>query len=292
MIKSMTGFGRALADDGRRSVIVELKGVNHRYFDVNIRMPKSFFPLEEKIRKTLQKTISRGKIDVFITYRNYVKDDLEVKYNEALAGKYVEILNRMRDRFELVNDVSVSLLSKFPDVVYTEETEENIDEIWVLLEKAVTDAAAIMQDMRIKEGSLLKSDMKSKAMSILSKLETVKERETFVLPLYREKLNERIRELMEQVPVDEGRVALEVALYSDRASIDEEIIRLGSHMEQFASFLDEEEPVGRKLDFLAQEMNREANTMASKSVDITITNAVLEIKNDIEKIREQMQNIE
>jgi uncharacterized protein (TIGR00255 family) len=292
MIKSMTGFGRALADDGRRSVIVELKGVNHRYFDVNIRMPKSFFPLEEKIRKTLQKTISRGKIDVFITYRNYVKDDLEVKYNEALASKYVEILNRMRDRFGLVNDVSVSLLSKFPDVVYTEETEENIDEIWILLEKAVTDAAAIMQDMRIKEGQLLKSDMKSKAMSILSKLETVKERETSVLPLYREKLNERIRELMDQVPVDEGRVALEIALYSDRASIDEEITRLGSHMQQFASFLDEEEPVGRKLDFLAQEMNREANTMASKSVDITITNAVLEIKNDIEKIREQMQNIE
>lgn len=292
MIKSMTGFGRALADDGKRSVIVELKGVNHRYFDVNIRMPKSLFPLEDRMRKTLQEYITRGKLDMFITYRNHIKDDLEVKYNESLAGRYASILKRMRDELGLVDDVSVSLISKFPDVVYTEETEENLDEIWILLEKAVRDAAAIMQDMRQKEGELLKRDMLQKADSILEKLEIIKAREVTVMPSYREKLFERLKGIMDQIPVDENRVALEVALYTDRASIDEEITRLSSHMEQFRAFLREEEPVGRKLDFLAQEMNREANTMASKSVDITITNTVLEIKNDIEKIREQMQNIE
>ncbi|MBP1918578.1 YicC/YloC family endoribonuclease [Youngiibacter multivorans] len=292
MIKSMTGFGRALADDGKRSVIVELKGVNHRYFDVNIRMPKSLFPLEDRMRKTLQEYITRGKLDMFITYRNHIKDDLEVKYNESLAGRYASILKQMRDELGLVDDVSVSLISKFPDVVYTEETEENLDEIWILLEKAVRDSAAIMQVMRQKEGELLKRDMLQKADSILEKLEVIKAREITVMPAYREKLFERLKGIMDQIPVDENRVALEVALYTDRASIDEEITRLSSHMEQFRSFLAEEEPVGRKLDFLAQEMNREANTMASKSVDITITNTVLEIKNDIEKIREQMQNIE
>lgn len=292
MIKSMTGFGRALADDGKRSVIVELKGVNHRYFDVNIRMPKSLFPMEDRIRKTLQEYITRGKLDMFITYRNHIKDDLEVKYNESLAGRYASVLKKMRDELGLVDDVSVSLISKFPDVVYTEETEENLDEIWILLEKAVRDASAIMQDMRQKEGELLKRDMLQKADSILDKLEIIKSREITVMPAYREKLFERLKGIMDQIPVDENRLALEVAMYSDRASIDEEITRLSSHMEQFRSFLAEEEPVGRKLDFLAQEMNREANTMASKSVDITITNTVLEIKNDIEKIREQMQNIE
>ena len=292
MIKSMTGFGRALADDGKRSIIVELKGVNHRYFDVNIRMPKSLFPLEDRMRKTLQEYITRGKLDMFITYRNHIKDDLEVKYNESLAGRYASVLKKMRDEFGLVDDVSVSLISKFPDVVYTEETEENLDEIWILLERAVRDSATIMQDMRQKEGELLKRDMLQKADSILEKLEVIKLREISVMPAYREKLFERLKAIMDQIPVDENRVALEVALYTDRASIDEEITRLSSHMEQFRSFLSEEEPVGRKLDFLAQEMNREANTMASKSVDITITNTVLEIKNDIEKIREQMQNIE
>jgi uncharacterized protein (TIGR00255 family) len=271
---------------------VELKGVNHRYFDVNIRMPKSLFPLEDRMRKTLQEYITRGKLDMFITYRNHIKDDLEVKYNESLAGRYASILKKMRDELGLVDDVSVSLISKFPDVVYTEETEENLDEIWILLERAVRDSATIMQDMRQKEGELLKRDMLQKADSILEKLEVIKVREVSVMPAYREKLFERLKGIMDQIPVDENRVALEVALYTDRASIDEEITRLSSHMEQFRSFLSEEEPVGRKLDFLAQEMNREANTMASKSVDITITNTVLEIKNDIEKIREQMQNIE
>lgn len=292
MIKSMTGFGRAMADDEKRSFIVEIRGVNNRYFDINIRMPKSLFPLEDKVRRLIATYISRGKVDVFITYRNYAREDTVVKYNKNLAKGYVEILNELKDDFSLVNDLSVSMLSRFPDIIYTEEKEENIDELWMLMGKAIEEAASSINHMRETEGEALKTDMLQKAGEILAKIGTIRERDKEVIPLYKERLEARIKELMDAVPVDENRLALEIAMYTDKSSIDEEITRLSSHMEQFEMFLSENEPVGRKLDFLAQEMNREANTMASKSVDLLITNTVLEIKNEIEKIREQMQNIE
>lgn len=292
MIKSMTGFGRAMADDEKRSFIVEIRGVNNRYFDINIRMPKSLFPLEDKVRRLIATYISRGKVDVFITYRNYAREDTVVKYNKNLAKGYVEILNELKDDFSLVNDLSVSMLSRFPDIIYTEEKEENIDEVWMLMGKAIEEAASSINHMRETEGEALKTDMLQKAGEILAKIGTIRERDKEVIPLYKERLEARIKELMDAVPVDENRLALEIAMYTDKSSIDEEITRLSSHMEQFEMFLSENEPVGRKLDFLAQEMNREANTMASKSVDLLITNTVLEIKNEIEKIREQMQNIE
>lgn len=292
MIKSMTGFGRAMADDEKRSFIVEIRGVNNRYFDINIRMPKSLFPLEDKVRRLIATYISRGKVDVFITYRNYAREDTVVKYNKNLAKGYVEILNELKDDFSLVNDLSVSMLSRFPDIIYTEEKEENIDELWMLMGKAIEEAASSINHMRETEGEALKTDMLQKAGEILAKIGTIRERDKEVIPLYKERLEARIKELMDAVPVDENRLALEIAMYTDKSSIDEEITRLSSHMEQFEIFLSENEPVGRKLDFLAQEMNREANTMASKSVDLLITNTVLEIKNEIEKIREQMQNIE
>ena len=292
MIKSMTGFGRAMADDEKRSFIVEIRGVNNRYFDINIRMPKSLFPLEDKVRRLIATYISRGKVDVFITYRNYAREDTVVKYNKNLAKGYVEILNELKDDFSLVNDLSVSMLSRFPDIIYTEEKEENIDELWMLMGKAIEEAASSINHMRETEGEALQTDMLQKAGEILAKIGTIRERDKEVIPLYKERLEARIKELMDAVPVDENRLALEIAMYTDKSSIDEEITRLSSHMEQFEMFLSENEPVGRKLDFLAQEMNREANTMASKSVDLLITNTVLEIKNEIEKIREQMQNIE
>jgi len=292
MIKSMTGFGRAMADDEKRSFIVEIRGVNNRYFDINIRMPKSLFPLEDKVRRLIATYISRGKVDVFITYRNYAREDTVVKYNKNIAKGYVEILNELKDDFSLVNDLSVSMLSRFPDIIYTEEKEENIDELWMLMGKAIEEAASSINHMRETEGEALQTDMLQKAGEILAKIGTIRERDKEVIPLYKERLEARIKELMDAVPVDENRLALEIAMYTDKSSIDEEITRLSSHMEQFEMFLSENEPVGRKLDFLAQEMNREANTMASKSVDLLITNTVLEIKNEIEKIREQMQNIE
>jgi uncharacterized protein (TIGR00255 family) len=292
MIKSMTGFGRAMVDDGKRSFLVEMRGVNHRYLDMNIRMPKSLMPVEDRVRKVISGYLSRGKVDVFITYRNYAKEDTVVKSNQYLAKGYVDILKNLRDEFMLADDISVSLVSRFPDVVFTEEKEENIEEIWTLMAEAVDEAARKMLEMKEVEGASLKNDMLVKADEIRKIVEKIKEKDKEVIPLYKERLENRIAELLETVPVDESRLALEIALYTDKASIDEEITRLLSHMDQMEKFLDESVPVGRKLDFLAQEMNREANTMASKSVDIEITNHVLLIKNEIEKIREQMQNIE
>ncbi len=292
MIKSMTGFGRGMAEDEKRSFLVEMRGVNHRYLDFSIRMPKSLMSLEDRVRKEISKVISRGKLDVFITYRNYAKEDLEVQTNLHLAKGYVDALNSIKDSFSLKDDISVSLVSRFPDVIFTEEKEENIEEIWSLLEDAVREASLKMLEMKKVEGTSLKNDMLQKKEGIIALVDRIRERDKLVIPLYKDRLEKRIEELLEKVPVDESRLALEVAMYTDKASIDEELTRLSSHMEQLENFLKEEEPVGRKLDFLAQEMNREANTMASKSVDIEITNLVLSIKNEIEKIREQMQNIE
>lgn len=292
MIKSMTGFGRGMAEDEKRSFLVEMRGVNHRYLDFSIRMPKSLMSLEDRVRKEISKVISRGKLDVFITYRNYAKEDLAVQTNLHLAKGYVDALNSIKDSFSLKDDISVSLVSRFPDVIFTEEKEENIEEIWSLLEDAVREASLKMLEMKKVEGTSLKNDMLQKKEGIIALVDRIRERDKLVIPLYKDRLENRIEELLEKVPVDESRLALEVAMYTDKASIDEELTRLSSHMEQLENFLKEEEPVGRKLDFLAQEMNREANTMASKSVDIEITNLVLSIKNEIEKIREQMQNIE
>ncbi len=292
MIKSMTGFGRAMVDDGKRSFLVEMRGVNHRYLDMNIRMPKSLMPVEDRVRKVISKYLSRGKVDVFITYKNYAKEDTVVKSNEYLAKGYVDMLKNLRDEFQLKDDISVSLISRFPDVVFTEEKEENIEEIWNLMSEAVEEASKKMLEMKEVEGQSLKQDMLNKSEEIKKIVEKIKEKDKEVVPLYKERLENRIKELLETIPVDESRLALEIAMYTDKASIDEEITRLHSHMEQMEKFLNEVVPVGRKLDFLAQEMNREANTMASKSVDIEITNHVLLIKNEIEKIREQMQNIE
>lgn len=204
----------------------------------------------------------------------------------------MDALNSIKDSFSLKDDISVSLVSRFPDVIFTEEKEENIEEIWSLLEDAVREASLKMLEMKKVEGTSLKNDMLQKKEGIIALVDRIRERDKLVIPLYKDRLEKRIEELLEKVPVDESRLALEVAMYTDKASIDEELTRLSSHMEQLENFLKEEEPVGRKLDFLAQEMNREANTMASKSVDIEITNLVLSIKNEIEKIREQMQNIE
>lgn len=292
MIKSMTGFGRAMADDEKRSFLVEIRGVNHRYLDFSIRMPKSLLSLEDRVRKEISKVISRGKLDVFITYKNYAKEDVAVETNKILAKGYVDALRSIQETFALKDDISVSLISRFQDVIFTEEKEENIEEIWALLEKAVKEASSAMLKMKEVEGASLKEDMLQKKVEIVSMVEKIKARDQVVIPLYKERLEKRIEELLDKVPVDESRLALEIAMYTDKASIDEEITRLLSHMEQMENFLSETDPVGRKLDFLAQEMNREANTMASKSVDIEITNLVLSVKNEIEKIREQMQNIE
>lgn len=291
MIKSMTGFGKASNVRNGRSLDLEFKSVNSRFLDINIRMPKSLMALEDRIKKQLSSGISRGKVDVFLTYRNYNEADLDVRVNRGAARKYVEALREVTRELEIVDDIAASFLLKLDNVINLEERTEDLEEVWELVSGVLADAMSQHETMRVAEGANLKIDLLEKQASIREKLALIAKLAEGITDRYRSKLEERLREL-NQLYIEDDRIAQEVAVFADRASIDEEITRLSSHMEQFSDMLELSEPVGRKLDFLAQEMNREANTMASKSVDLEITGHVLSIKNDIEKIREQIQNIE
>lgn len=291
MIKSMTGFGKASAAGDGRSLDLEFKSVNSRYLDINIRMPKSLMALEERIKKQLGAGIARGKVDVFLTYRNFNAQDLEVRVNDGAARKYVEALRGITRELGIVDDIASSFLLELDNVIMLEEKTEDLDAVWALISGVLAQAMATHEAMRCAEGENLKRDLLDKRTAILRALDGIRPLAESVTQRYREKLTERLGQL-DQALVTDDRIAQEVALFADRASIDEEITRLGSHMEQFRDLLDAAEPVGRQLDFLAQEMNREANTMASKSLDLEVTGLVLDIKNNVEKIREQIQNIE
>lgn len=291
MIKSMTGFGKASDVLDGRSLDLEFKSVNSRYLDINIRMPKALMALEDRIKKQLGSGIARGKVDVFLTYRNHNENDLEVRVNEGAARKYVEALRQLTQELGIVDDIASSFLLKLDNVITLEEKTEDLDRVWELISGVLAKAMTNHEAMRRAEGENLKRDLLEKRGVILEKLGLIARLAEGMTQRYREKLRERLAEL-DQLYADDDRIAQEVALYADRASIDEEITRLYSHMDQLKDLVNLEEPVGRKLDFLAQEMNREANTMASKSVDLEITSLVLDIKNEIEKIREQIQNIE
>ncbi len=293
MINSMTGFGRASTNsDANRVFTVEIRSVNHRYLDLNIKSPKSLFSLEERIRKIVSSFLNRGKVDVFITYKNYSRSDVEAKVNLNLADSYYKALNELRNRYDVKDDLSLSLIARFPEVIYTEEKEESIDDIWLELETAISSALDTLKAMRIREGEKLKADILDKCDNIIMSLKKVEVFSHEVVNNYKVKLINRLEDLLSNIPIDENRISLELALFADKASIDEEITRLYSHIDQLKNSLESKEPIGRKLDFIVQEMNREANTIASKSADIEITNIALNIKNDIEKIREQIQNIE
>lgn len=292
MIKSMTGFGRGSAEQDGRSFTVEIKSVNHRYCDLNIKMPKSLLSLEDRIRKTIQEKVNRGKVDVFITQNNYEKQGAKAVLDEKLADSYVECLNRIKARYDIKENISISLISKFPDVITLKQDEEDIENIWQILSLPLNEAVNLLVDMRGKEGLKLEKNILSKCDYIKSLLDKIEEKSPLVVKEYKEKLNERLRELLGEYQVDENRVAMEVALFADKSCIDEEIVRLNSHLVQLKETFCLNESVGRKLDFIVQEMNREVNTIGSKANNLEITNIALNIKNEIEKIREQIQNIE
>lgn len=294
MVKSMTGFGRGTSsEESSRSFSVELKSVNHRYLDISARMPKSMISLEEKIRKIINERLNRGKVDVFITYKNYGDLHGEAVLNEALADSYYKALKSIKDRYEEAkDDISISLIARFQDVIKIEEKEENMEEIWSELKFCLEDALSMLIEMREIEGEKLKDDIILKCDSIKALVDRIEIKAPKVVKEYKIKLEERIKELSENITLDDNRISVEVAFFADKASIDEEITRLNSHIIQVKDTLELNEPIGRKLDFIVQEMNREANTIASKSQDLEITNMVLDIKNNIEKIREQVQNLE
>lgn len=292
MIKSMTGFGRGEAQGDCKEFMVEIKTVNHRYSDTFIKMPRQISFLEDKVREIVSKSLSRGKIDVFISFENHREDSKSILPDEPLVKAYITALEQLRDKYKLKDDISVSLLSRFPDVLKIEKPEEDEEEIWKLLKIALENALNSLVIMRENEGVELKNNLLDRATFIEKVLNVIINRAPEVVKEYKQKLENRIKELLEQQNVDETRLATEVAIFADRCSVDEEIVRLGSHIGQLRETLNMQQPVGRKLDFLIQEMNREINTIGSKANDLTITRNVIEIKSEIEKLREQIQNIE
>jgi len=292
MIRSMTGFGRGEYLQDGREFTVEIKTVNHRYSDIFIKMPRQISSLEDRVRAMISKVVSRGKIDVYITYDNSASDARAVKCDEALARAYISAVTALRDKFDLKDDITVSLISKYPDVLKVEQPEEDMEALWEVLKVAVENALASLIEMRQNEGEELKKALLQRIGYIEELIVQIARRAPEVPKEYKQKLEARIKELTEQQTIDENRLMTEVAIFADRCSIDEELVRFSSHMSQMREILGLDQPVGRKLDFLVQEMNREVNTIGSKANDLEITKAVLEIKSEIEKIREQIQNIE
>lgn len=292
MIKSMTGFGRCEIAEGTRKVTVEMKSVNHRYLDVNIKMPKKLSFFESSIRGELKKYVQRGKIDIFITYEDCSENKVSIKYNKDIAEEYLKYLNEMASEFSLDNDIRVSTLSKYPEVFTMEEQMVDEEEIWKVLAKAIDGAAEGFIEARIKEGKNLADDLIGKLDGMLELVKYIEERSPKLMEEYRRKLEERIHEMLGDASIDESRILTEVTIFADKVCVDEEIVRLKSHIESTKQALIEGGSIGRKLDFIAQEMNREANTILSKANDLEISNIGIELKTEIEKVREQIQNIE
>lgn len=292
MIKSMTGFGRSELAKGDRKITVEMKSVNHRYLDVNMKMPKKLNFFEAAIRNELKNYIQRGKVDIFITYEDYTESNICVKYNKELAAEYMKYLGQMAEDFSLDNDVRVSALSRYPEVLSMEEQTIDEEELWQLLNQAIEKAAEGFVDSRIKEGENLKEDLVAKLDGMLVHVEYITERSPEIIEQYRNKLEDKVKELLGDAQIDESRLLTEVTIFADKVCVDEELVRLRSHIETMKENLLQGGSVGRKLDFIAQEMNREANTILSKANDLEISNRAIELKTEIEKVREQIQNIE
>ena len=292
MIKSMTGFGRCEFTDEKRKFTVELKSVNHRYLDVNIKMPKKLNFFESSIRALLKEYIERGKVDVYITYEDYTEDNYALKYNSALAAQYLDYLNRMAEEFGLENDIRVSNLSRYPDVLVMEEQDVDEKELWDGLERALRGACEQFVASRIKEGESLKVDLIDKLDHMISYVDFIEKRSPQIMEEYRKRLEDKIKEILGDRQMDDGRITTEVTIYADKVCVDEETVRLRSHINTTKDTLLEGGSIGRKLDFIAQEMNREANTILSKANNIEISDTGINLKTSIEKVREQIQNIE
>ncbi|WZL74778.1 YicC family protein [Clostridiaceae bacterium 35-E11] len=293
MIKSMTGFGRGESKDANRQFTVEVKSVNHRYNDIVIRMPKRLNYLEEELKNLIKGVIKRGRVEAYISLENVEEADVNITLNKSLVEQYMKALKSIRDDFDVIDDISVSFVAKFPDVLKVESKEDDEDAIWCCLKEATKKALEMLVGMRIIEGKKLAEDIDKRCEYIMNIVNKIENKAPKVVLEYKTKLQDRISEILgDAIEIDENRLSMEIALYADKSSIVEEIVRLKSHVYQLNQALQDEQPVGRKLDFLIQEMNRETNTIGSKVNDLEITNYVVDIKSELEKIREQVQNIE
>ena len=290
MIRSMTGYGRGKYEIDSREYTVEIKSVNNRYCDVSVKLPRSISYLEEKIKKEITNKVSRGKVDVFITFYNNSTKGKNIKFNRELAGIYIKELKELAKENGINSDIQVTDISKFPDVLSI-ENEEDEELIWIELKLPLEEAINNFICMKETEGRKIYEDLTNRIENIQSKVDVISENSTRLIKDYIVKLENRIKELLDTDKIDENRLAMETVIYADKCSVEEEITRLNSHICQFKELI-KENVVGKKMDFMIQEMNRETNTIGSKSSSIEITNLVVEIKTQIEDIREQIQNIE
>ena len=292
MIKSMTGFGRYELDTQDKKICVELRSVNHRYLDLNIKMPKRLNQFESPIRSELKKYIERGKVDVFITWEDHSESAGLVQYNPELAAEYLKYMRQMAEEFGIDDDVRVSTLSRCPDVLTLGDADTDEEETWKLLKQALDKASESFVEARTVEGERLKADMLDKLDGMLVNVDFITERSPQIIAEFKQSLEAKVRDLLGDSSLGESRILMEVTMYADKICVDEEIVRLKSHVKETESVLKKDGEVGRRLDFLSQEMNREANTILSKSVDVKTDNTGVSMKTVIEKIREQIQNLE
>lgn len=292
MIKSMTGFGRSEIVKGNRKISVEIKSVNHRYLEAGIKMPKKLNVFESRMRDLLKKYATRGKIDIFINYEDDSESQVNLKFNQNIADEYMAIFNNMSEKYNLKNDMTVGGLARFPEVITMDEVQEDEEELWHFIEEAMKAALEQFVNTRILEGENLKKDLLGKLDHMEELVAFVEKRSPEIMKEYRSKLESKVKELLGDTTIDESRIATEVIIYADKICVDEETVRLRSHIEHARKCLNEEGGIGRKMDFIAQEMNREANTTLSKANDIEMSNAAIDLKTEIEKVREQIQNIE
>ncbi len=292
MLKSMTGFGRASKEIDGYVITVELKSVNHRYFEFNCRLPRQYGFVEDKIKSYVNSRVSRGKIDCFVTIEALNTEDAQVVVNHTLAGAYVKALEEIAETYDLKEDFGASSISRYPDVLVVKKADEDEEKIWSYVKDVTSKAVDKFIEMRQIEGEKMRDDVYSRSEYILDCVSFIEQRSPETVKEYNDKLVTRVHELLGDVSLDENRILQEVAIYADKVAVAEETVRLRSHIDQLHSFLNSEEAIGRKMDFLVQEMNRETNTIGSKANDVAIARKVVDIKAEIEKIREQIQNIE
>jgi uncharacterized protein (TIGR00255 family) len=292
LIKSMTGFGRGEVSSEQYKILVEMKSVNHRYGDISIRMPKKLSFFETQMRSLLKKYIQRGKVDLFITFEDLSEQTVELKYNQTMAKNYLDMLKRMEEELGVMNDITTTALSRYPEVFTLEEQAGDEEKLWHVLEEALIEAVTAFVETRTAEGAHLYQDLMAKLDHMLTMVTVIEERSPSIVEEYRARLEEKVKELLENNTIDDGRIATEVTIYADKICVDEETVRLRSHIENMKKTLELDGSIGRKLDFIAQEMNREANTILSKANDLELSNVAIDLKTEIEKVREQIQNIE
>lgn len=293
MIRSMTGFGHGeVSNDKNQKVTVEMKSVNHRYCDISLKLPKKLAMFEANIRNIMKEYASRGKIDIYVSYEDLSETAVSLHYNQAMAEEYMQVFKKMQEDFNIETKITAEALAKYPEVVTIEEVQQDEEVWWELLEAALRQAAEKFVETRTIEGANLKRDLLGKLDQMAADVAFIEERSPQIIAEYRGKLEEKVKEFLEDSTIEENRIAAEVTLYADKIAVDEEIVRLQSHISSMTDVLESDESIGRKLDFMAQEMNREANTILSKSSDVDLADHAIELKTNVEKVREQIQNIE